>query len=48
VLGISPQGLEIACGQGSIMVQELQLAGHKRLPAPEFLRGQALLQEILE
>ena len=36
-----------AC-QGSITVAELQLAGHKRLPAPEFLRGQPLLKQVLE
>jgi methionyl-tRNA formyltransferase len=48
VLRLSPQGLEIACGQGSITVKELQLAGHKRLAAPEFLRGQALIKQVLE
>lgn len=48
VLGLADQGLEIACGQGSVLVQELQLAGHKRLPAPEFLRGQPLLKQVLE
>jgi methionyl-tRNA formyltransferase len=46
-LRLTPQGLEIACGQGSVTVKELQWAGHKRLPAPEFLRGQALLQQVL-
>jgi methionyl-tRNA formyltransferase len=48
VLGLGAQGLEIACGQGSILVQELQLAGHKRLTAPEFLRGHPLLKQVLD
>jgi methionyl-tRNA formyltransferase len=48
VLKLTPQGLEIACGQGSITVQELQLAGHKRLEAAEFLRGQPLIKQMLE
>jgi methionyl-tRNA formyltransferase len=48
VLKLGPRGLEIACGQGSITVQELQLAGHKRLPAADFLRGQPLLRQTLE
>ena len=39
--------LEIACGQGTISVKELQLAGHKRLPADAFLRGQPLLGQVL-
>jgi methionyl-tRNA formyltransferase len=48
VLRLTPQGLEIACGQGSITVEELQLAGHKRLAAGEFLRGQPLIGQTLE
>ncbi len=48
VLGLFDHGAEIACGTGSVLVQELQLAGHKRLAAPEFLRGHQLLQQTLE
>ncbi len=48
VLRVTPQGLEIACGQGSVTVEELQLAGHKRLGAPEFLRGHNLVKQVLE
>ena len=48
VLRLTPQGLEIACGQGSITVKEVQLAGHKRLLAAEFLRGQPLIGQRLE
>jgi methionyl-tRNA formyltransferase len=48
VLGMANQGLVIACGQGSILVKELHLAGHKRLRAPEFLRGQNLLKQVLD
>ncbi len=46
-LRLTPQGLEIACGQGSVTVAELQLAGHKRLAAAEFLRGQPLSKQVL-
>lgn len=48
VMGLTPQGLEIACGQGSVTVTEVQLAGHKRLSAAEFLRGQSLIGQRLE
>jgi methionyl-tRNA formyltransferase len=48
VLGLTPQGVEIACGQGSVTVMELQLAGHKRLKAADFLRGQTLIGQVLE
>ncbi|MFZ5449247.1 MAG: methionyl-tRNA formyltransferase [Thermodesulfobacteriota bacterium] len=48
VLRLTTQGLEIACGQGSITVKELQLAGHKRLAAADFLRGQPLLGQRLD
>ena len=48
VLRLTSQGLEIACGQGSVTIEALQLAGHKRLVAAEFLRGQALIGQRLE
>jgi methionyl-tRNA formyltransferase len=48
VLKLTPQGLEIACGQGSVAVQALQLAGHKRLETAEFLRGQPLIKQVLD
>lgn len=47
VLGLTPQGLEIACSTGSVTIAELQLAGHKRLAAAEFLRGRPLSKQVL-
>ena len=46
-LGLVQGRLEVACGQGTVSMQELQLAGHKRLAAEAFLRGQSLLGEVL-
>lgn len=34
--------LLVACGSGALELLELQLAGRRALPAPEFLRGSAL------
>lgn len=42
VLQVTPQGVEVACGDGSLWLQELQLSGGKRLPALEFARGRRL------
>jgi methionyl-tRNA formyltransferase len=39
VLAADAQGVKIACGSGFLVVKELQLAGRKRLPAADFLRG---------
>ncbi len=47
VLGLSQGRLEVACGSGSISLQELQLAGHKRLAAEDFVRGQDILGQVL-
>ncbi len=47
VLGLTSQGLEIACSAGSVTIAELQLAGHKRLAAAEFLRGRPLSKQVL-
>ena len=39
VLRADRLGLEIACGSGSLLIDELQLEGRKRLPASEFMAG---------
>jgi methionyl-tRNA formyltransferase len=39
VLRADRQGLEVACGSGSLLIEELQLEGRKRLKAGEFLAG---------
>ncbi len=42
VLAVSPDGLVVACGRGSIRVSELQRAGGRRLRVGEFVRGNVL------
>lgn len=42
VLGVTPDGLRIACGAGQLTIGALQLPGRKRLPAADFLRGRPL------
>jgi methionyl-tRNA formyltransferase len=39
VLAAGRDGVEVACGEGSVLIYELQLEGKKRLPAAEFLAG---------
>ncbi|RII28830.1 MAG: methionyl-tRNA formyltransferase [Geobacter sp.] len=39
VLRADKNGLEVACGSGSLFIEELQLEGRKRLPVQEFLTG---------
>jgi methionyl-tRNA formyltransferase len=39
VLSAGPHGLGVACGEGVLLVTELQRSGGRRLPAAEFLRG---------
>jgi methionyl-tRNA formyltransferase len=39
VLAVGRDGIEVACGAGSVIIFELQLEGKKRLPAAEFLAG---------
>jgi methionyl-tRNA formyltransferase len=43
VLTASPDGIDVACGQGTLRVLRLQLAGRKPLAAREFLQGQRLV-----
>jgi methionyl-tRNA formyltransferase len=39
VVSADGSGVRIACGSGTLLVKELQLAGRKRLAAADFLRG---------
>jgi methionyl-tRNA formyltransferase len=39
VLAAGTEGILVACGQGALLIEELQRAGGKRLQAAEFLRG---------
>jgi methionyl-tRNA formyltransferase len=39
VLQANKQGIEVACKKGSLIIEELQLAGKKRLEAVSFLAG---------
>lgn len=39
VLGISDNGLTVACGEHAILATQLQRAGNRRLAAADFLRG---------
>ena len=42
VLAAGPQGIEVACGRGSLRWLELQLEGRRRMTAAELLAGQKL------
>lgn len=42
VLGLGPEGLRIACGEGVVAFAELQFPGRKRLPAAAVLAGHAI------
>jgi methionyl-tRNA formyltransferase len=39
VLGLVPQGLAVACGDGAVAFAEIQLPGRKRMPAKALLAG---------
>lgn len=39
VLSAGRNGIEVACGKGSIVIEELQLEGKKRLAAADFVAG---------
>jgi methionyl-tRNA formyltransferase len=42
VLRADPDGLEIACGEGSIVIREVQAEGGRRMPIAQFLAGHPL------
>ena len=43
IIGHSPEGLQVCCGAGVLIVTELQFAGKKRVTAGQILNGRNLL-----
>ncbi|TNF29047.1 MAG: methionyl-tRNA formyltransferase [Deltaproteobacteria bacterium] len=43
VLAVGPDGIDVACGEGSLRLTRLQLAGKKALDAAQFLAGHRLV-----
>jgi methionyl-tRNA formyltransferase len=43
VIAAGKDGIEVACGQGSLLITELQAAGSRRMDAASFLAGHPLL-----
>jgi methionyl-tRNA formyltransferase len=35
-------GIKVGCGEGLLMIEELQMPGGRRLPPKDFLTGHAL------
>ena len=42
VLGLTKQGLRVACGEGAVEIRTLQAPGGKRMGAPDYFRGHPL------
>jgi methionyl-tRNA formyltransferase len=42
LLSAGPPGVEVACAQGSLVIEELQLEGKRRMSAAQFLAGHRL------
>ena len=43
VLAAGSRGIEVAAGEGSLVLHEVQMEGRKRLPAADFLRGHPIV-----
>lgn len=46
VLETGPEGILVQAGEGAVLIQELQLAGGRRLPAVAFLSGRRLSKGV--
>ncbi len=44
---VSPKGIEIACGSGTLLVSEIQVPGKKRVAVSEYLKGNRIEEGII-
>ena len=42
IYGLEPDGIEVVCGQNTLLITELQIEGKKKMSASEFLHGYPL------
>jgi methionyl-tRNA formyltransferase len=42
ITAVSGEGIEAATGSGTLLIQELQIEGKKRMPAGDFIKGQGI------
>jgi len=42
ITAVSDTGVEVAAGNGALLIQELQVEGRKKMPAGEFIKGQGI------
>ena len=42
ISSVGKEGFTVICGEGTLLVREVQLAGKKRMAAGDFLRGYSL------
>lgn len=43
IINVSPAGLEVACGKGTLLITQVQLAGKKAMSVADIINGQPLL-----
>jgi methionyl-tRNA formyltransferase len=42
ITSVGDDGIEIATGNGALLIQELQIEGKKKMPAGDFIKGQGI------
>jgi methionyl-tRNA formyltransferase len=42
IIAVSDTGVEVAAGNGALLIQELQIEGKKKMPAGDFIKGQGI------
>jgi len=47
IISHGKSGIEVACGNGSVIIKELQAPGGKRMSAADYLRGNPITKEAL-
>lgn len=47
IIEVSARGIKIACGDGTLLVSEIQIPGKKRVAVPEYLKGNQIKEGII-
>ena len=47
IIEVSARGIKIACGDGALLVSEIQIPGKKRVAVSEYLKGNQIKEGII-
>ena len=47
ITDVSPDGITVSCGSGSLLITDVQFEGKKKMPVAEFIKGNEIKKGVI-